>query len=66
MATGNLSTPRRPDFPGLEQFNGPWYHTGLWPHEGVDFTGLRGGIIGPGASGIQAMPHIEKLPGIKK
>ena len=60
MATGNLSTPRRPDFPGLEQFKGPWYHTGLWPHEGVDFTGLRVGIIGTGSSGIQSIPHIAK------
>ncbi len=58
MATGNLSTPSRPDFPGLESFQGRWYHTGLWPHEGVDFTGLRVGIIGTGSSGIQSIPHI--------
>ncbi|MBT5195176.1 MAG: NAD(P)/FAD-dependent oxidoreductase, partial [Rhodospirillaceae bacterium] len=32
MATGNLSTPRVPDFAGLESFQGKWYHTGLWPH----------------------------------
>ncbi|SVC61323.1 uncharacterized protein METZ01_LOCUS314177, partial [marine metagenome] len=41
MATGNLSTPNRPNFPGLESFQGRWCHTGLWPHKGVDFTGLR-------------------------
>ena len=40
MAAGNLSTPRVPDFKGLERFKGKWYHTGLWPQEGVDFTGL--------------------------
>ena len=29
MATGNLSTPSVPDFPGLASFQGDWYHTGL-------------------------------------
>jgi cyclohexanone monooxygenase len=43
MATGNLSTPRKPNIAGLDSFKGTWYHTGLWPHEGVDFTGLRVG-----------------------
>ena len=54
MATGNLSTPRTPDYPGIQDFKGKWYHTGLWPHEGVDFTGLRVGIIGTGSSGVQS------------
>ena len=45
MATGNLSTPRTPNYPGLERFKGQWYHTGLWPHEGVDFTGLQVGSL---------------------
>jgi cyclohexanone monooxygenase len=60
MATGNLSTPRTPDYPGLERFKGKWYHTGLWPHEGVDFTGLRVGVIGTGSSGVQSIPIIAK------
>jgi len=60
MATGNLSTPRRPKYPGLERFKGKWYHTGLWPHEGVDFTGLRVGVIGTGSSGVQSIPIIAK------
>ncbi len=58
MATGNLSTPRVPDFKGLENFKGKWYHTGLWPKEGVDFSGLRVGVIGTGSSGVQMIPHI--------
>jgi len=58
MASGNLSTPRVPDFRGLESFQGKWYHTGLWPHEGVDFSGLRVGVIGTGSSGVQMIPHI--------
>ncbi len=60
MATGNLSVPRVPDFPGLDTFKGETYHTGLWPHEGVDFTGKRVAVIGTGSSGVQAIPIIAK------
>jgi cyclohexanone monooxygenase len=60
MATGNLSTPRTPGIPGLKSFKGKWYHTGLWPHEGVDFSGLRVGVIGTGSSGVQMIPLIAK------
>jgi cyclohexanone monooxygenase len=58
MAAGNLSTPRVPDFKGLKNFTGKWYHSGLWPHEGVDFAGLRVGVIGTGSSGVQMIPII--------
>ncbi len=60
MAAGNLSTPRVPDFPGLGSFRGKWYHSGLWPHEGVDFSGLRVGVIGTGSSGVQMIPLIAR------
>ncbi|HWA97903.1 MAG TPA: NAD(P)/FAD-dependent oxidoreductase, partial [Pirellulales bacterium] len=60
MATGNLSTPRLPDFKGLNKFKGKWYHSGLWPHEGVDFSGLRVGVIGTGSSGVQMIPIIAR------
>ena len=60
MAAGNLSTPRVPDFKGLQSFKGKWYHSGLWPHEGVDFTGLRVGVIGTGSSGVQMIPIIAR------
>ena len=60
MAAGNLSTPRVPDFKGIHDFKGKWYHTGLWPHEGVDFTGLRVGVIGTGSSGVQMIPIIAQ------
>ena len=60
MASGNLSTPRVPDFKGLENFRGKWYHTGLWPHEGADFTGQRVAVIGTGSSGVQMIPQIAK------
>jgi cation diffusion facilitator CzcD-associated flavoprotein CzcO len=56
MATGCLSASKTPEVPGIEKFQGPTYHTGHWPHEGVDFTGLRLGVIGTGSSGIQSIP----------
>ena len=57
-AVGCLSAARVPDFPGLKDFQGTWYHTGHWPHEPVDFTGQRVGLIGTGSSGIQCIPEI--------
>ena len=57
-AVGCLSTANVPEFPGLNDFAGDWYHTGQWPHEGVDFTGKRVGMIGTGSTGIQAAPVI--------
>jgi cation diffusion facilitator CzcD-associated flavoprotein CzcO len=57
-AVGCPSTANVPKFEGLESFAGDWYHTGQWPHEGVDFTGKRVGMIGTGSTGIQAAPVI--------
>lgn len=59
-ASGNLSIPRVPDFEGLGDFKGNWYHTGLWPLDGVDFTGRRVAVIGTGSSGIQLIPQVAK------
>ena len=42
----------------METFEGDVYHTGRWPHEQVDFTGQRVGIIGTGSSAVQAIPVI--------
>lgn len=60
MATGCLSTINRPDIPGYSDFQGPIFHTGNWPHERVDFTGMRVGIVGTGSSACQAIPLIAK------
>ena len=60
MATGCLSAANRPDFPGLDDFEGRVFHTGHWPHEPVDFTGRRVGVIGTGSSAVQAIPEIAK------
>jgi cation diffusion facilitator CzcD-associated flavoprotein CzcO len=59
-AVGCLSAANVPDIPGLGSFRGRWFHTGRWPHEGVDFTGLRVGVVGTGSTGIQAIPVIAE------
>ncbi len=59
-AVGCLSSTNIPDIPGLEGFKGNWYHTGEWPHEGVDFSGKKVGLIGTGSTGIQATPIIAE------
>ncbi|AZU65129.1 cyclohexanone monooxygenase [Neobacillus mesonae] len=55
---GCISTANIPNIKGLNSFKGKWYHTGHWPHEKVDFSGKRVGIIGTGSSGVQAIPVI--------
>ena len=60
MATGCLSSMNTPDFKGLDSFEGSWFHTGRWPHEGVDFTDQRVGMIGTGSSAIQSIPLIAQ------
>ncbi len=57
MATGCLSQPKLPpDIVGVDEFVGETYYTSQWPHEGVDLTGKRVGVIGTGSSGIQSIP----------
>ena len=59
-ATGCLSAPNKPAIDGADAFGGAVYHTGQWPHAGVDFTGVRVGVIGTGSSGTQAIPLIAE------
>ncbi|MGO4890591.1 flavin-containing monooxygenase [Anaerobacillus sp. MEB173] len=60
---GCISTANVPNIKGLDHFEGEWYHTGHWPHEKVDFSGKRVGLIGTGSSGIQSIPVIAKEAG---
>ncbi len=53
-AVGCLSAAALPDYPGLADFRGEWYHTGRWPHEPVSFAGKRVGLVGTGSSGVQS------------
>ena len=59
-AVGCLSSANIPDIAGLDRFAGRWYHTGQWPHEGVDLRGKRVGLVGTGSTGIQAVPVIAE------
>ncbi|TCN52143.1 cation diffusion facilitator CzcD-associated flavoprotein CzcO [Rhodococcus sp. SMB37] len=60
FATGSLSAANTPDIPGRDRFAGRVLHTAAWPHDGVDFTGMRVGVIGTGSSGIQSIPMIAQ------
>ena len=62
-AIGPLSTPTMPTIPGIESFRGEAYHTGRWPHEPVSFAGKRVGVIGTGATAVQAITEIAKTVG---
>lgn len=63
MATGQLAVPQLPDIPGLGDFSGRTLHTGAWPHDGVDVSGERVGVIGTGSSGVQVIPQLAKQAG---
>ena len=59
-AVGALSTANMPPIKGLSSFKGKCYHTSQWPHDGVDFTAKRVGVIGTGATAVQAIPEIAQ------
>ncbi len=60
-ASGNVSVEKdRSLLTGIENFKGKVYFTGTWPHDEVDFSGQRVGIIGTGASGIQAIQELAR------
>lgn len=60
FATGCLSATNKPQIRNEELFKGSIYHTGQWPHEGVDFSSLNVAVIGTGSSAIQAIPIIAQ------
>jgi len=59
-AVGILSAHTLPAISGRDSFRGPAYHPARWPHTPVDFTGKRVGVIGTGATAIQAIPEIAR------
>lgn len=63
-ATGFLNVPHVPSWPGLDDFEGPCFHTARWEHE-HDLRGRRVGIVGTGSSASQIVPaiadEVEKL-----
>ena len=59
-ASGILSVPLDPDFPGMETFTGASLFTGHWPKEGFDLSGKRVGVIGTGSTGVQLIPVVAE------
>jgi len=59
-ATGALSAPNMPDWPGREKYQGEIYHTTQWPDEPLDLKDKRVGIIGTGSTSIQASPILAE------
>ena len=59
-ATGVLSHPYVPDFPGIDTFEGESYQTARWPEEKISFSGKRVAVIGAGATAVQAIPLIAQ------
>jgi cation diffusion facilitator CzcD-associated flavoprotein CzcO len=52
-----------PRIEGIDDFKGSPFHTGLWPHHPVDFTGKRVAVIGTGATGVQTIQEVAKTAG---
>jgi cation diffusion facilitator CzcD-associated flavoprotein CzcO len=61
-AVGFLNVPRYPDWPGLDSFEGPSFHTARWEHE-HDLSGRTVAVVGTGSSATQVVPAIQPLVG---
>jgi cation diffusion facilitator CzcD-associated flavoprotein CzcO len=59
LGLGPLHRPTLPDVPGIEDFEGPSWHSAEWNHD-FDLRGKRVAVIGTGASAIQFVPQIAK------
>jgi cation diffusion facilitator CzcD-associated flavoprotein CzcO len=59
-AVGFLNVPRYPAWPGLDQFDGPMFHTARWEHE-HDLTDRVVAVVGTGSSATQVVPAIQPL-----
>ena len=57
-ALGLLSAPTMPRYDGMEEFEGPSFHTYHWPEEPVELAGRRVGVIGTGATAVQVIGEI--------
>ncbi|TDD34295.1 NAD(P)/FAD-dependent oxidoreductase [Actinomadura sp. KC06] len=59
---GLLSRPRYPDWPGLDDFEGPKFHTARW-ESSHDLTGKRVAVVGTGSTATQVVPAIAEQVG---
>jgi cyclohexanone monooxygenase len=62
LANGILTTPKLAKIEGMETFKGEAFHTSRWNYN-VDLKGKRVGIIGTGATAVQAVPELAKIVG---
>lgn len=60
MATGASFKTHRPDFPGLEDFQGELFHSADYPAGGINAKGKKIGLIGNGATGVQIVQEMAK------
>jgi len=56
-ACGPLSSPRMPEIPGIEKFQGKSFHTAKWDKSAM-LAGKRVGVVGTGASAAQVITSI--------
>lgn len=61
-ATGLLSVPRYPDWPGLASFGGACFHTARW-EPGHDLAGKTVAVVGTGSTAVQVVPAIAPQVG---
>jgi cation diffusion facilitator CzcD-associated flavoprotein CzcO/SAM-dependent methyltransferase len=62
-ATGILSVPKTPEFPGQTTYTGELYQPSNWPAHKVDFEGKRIAVVGTGSTGVHLIPklgHVAK------
>ena len=59
-ANGGLSEPAIPHLPGLETFEGRYFHSARWDHS-HQLDGRKVAVIGTGASAIQFVPHVQPV-----
>lgn len=62
LANGILTTPKLARINGMNKFKGEAFHTSRWNYL-VDLAGKRVGIIGTGATAVQAIPELAKVVG---
>lgn len=57
-AVGMLNVPKIPDWPGIDEFNGPLFHSARWDAK-AELDGKRVAVIGAGASATQVVPGLQ-------
>ena len=62
LANGILTSPKLARIEGMETFQGDAFHTSRWNYN-IDLAGKRVGIIGTGATAVQAIPELAKTVG---